>query len=149
MCTPFILNKRVYVDHTDVGGVVYHAQYLVFLEHARTEALRALGVMQPAVHNSGAILVVASANVQYIAPAKLDDTLKITTQPIKLARTYTVFAQEVYRGGVLLCRGEIKIACVHKATFKIRPLPQPSRDALSLWMTQTAMPCFDVHGSHE
>jgi len=149
MSKAFRLQKRVYVDHTDAGGVVYHAQYLVYFEHARTDALRVLGVIQPAAHNNGTILVVASVNMQYLAPAKLDDALIITAKPIQLARTYTVFAQEVYKDKVLLCRAEIKIACVHKATFKIKPLPQTTTQALSLWMTQTDMPCFDTYGSHE
>lgn len=136
MPNEFIFPTRVYVDDTDAGGVVYHATYLKFLEHARTESLRALGIEQAAIANNGTILVVASVNIRYLSAAMLDDMLDVAVVPTKVARTFVEFDQTITRAGMLLCKASIKVACVHKETLKIAPLAATTKAALDCWLTQ-------------
>jgi acyl-CoA thioester hydrolase len=119
---------RVYYEDTDTGGVVFYANYLKFFERARTEWLRAAGVNQQALgelHN--VMFVVKSTAVDYHAPAKLDDELKLTVAVEKLGRASVQFIQECWRAGdaqeQLLTRGQIKIGCVDTRTFRPSPIP--------------------------
>jgi acyl-CoA thioester hydrolase len=84
----FIYQTRVYYSHTDAGGIVYHPNYLTFAEHARTEWLRSMGINQSkltAEHDC--IFVVRKVNIEYRAPARLDDLLTIEIQIKTLTRT--------------------------------------------------------------
>jgi len=120
---------RVYIEDTDAGGIVYYVNYLKFMERARTECLRALGYDKQAIFNQDRMFVVASANVNYYMPAQLDDELIVRTAAVKIARSYIVMQQDVFRGDIKLCGGEIKVACVDR---NMRPAPMPSemREAL-------------------
>jgi acyl-CoA thioester hydrolase len=115
---------RVYYEDTDAGGVVYYANYLRFLERARTEWLRALGVDQIALRNTeGRVFVVVSASIEYHRPARLDDELVVTADVIEMKRTYVVFRQTVLRGDELLASGTVKAACVNAVTLAPTRLP--------------------------
>lgn len=127
----FHLPIRVYIEDTDAGGIVYYVNYLKYMERARTEWMRSFGFAKPAVLDEGKLFVVHSANVQYLRPAVLDDQLTVTARMGKLARSYLVFEQTVQRDGEILCRGEVKVACVEKNTMKPVAIPSDIRDAVS------------------
>ena len=126
----FSLPLRVYIEDTDVGGIVYYVNYLKFMERARTEFMRELGYHTPAFIDENSMLVVYSAQVNYRRPARLDDTLLATASIASLARSYIIFAQRVIRQGEVLCEGEIKVACVSRNAMKPRALPIDIREAL-------------------
>ncbi len=119
----FALPLRVYIEDTDAGGIVYYVNYLKFMERSRTEFLRALGYDKPAMLEGDLLLVVHSAQVNYLRPARLDDLLLVSSQVDKLARTYVDFFQQVSRNNQVLCEGKIRIACVQAATMKPAALP--------------------------
>lgn len=130
MPSEFILPIRVYVDDTDAGKIVYHANYLKYCEHARTEWLRELGVAKPAVLSAEKLLVVAEANVRYLRPAKLDDLLFVSVAVSRVARTYIVFLQEVNCERGIVCKAEIKIACVMREHMKPAAFPTEFKQLL-------------------
>lgn len=121
---------RVYYSDTDCGGIVYHARYLDFAEHARTELLRDIGsnAEQKGSHRAlmeeeQLALVVKSVNVDYQRPAYLDDLLAVETEIEEAKHFSIVFRQTVKRDGETLCVLLIKVAAVSTATM--RPVPMP------------------------
>ena len=124
MPSVFTWTVRVYYEDTDAGGIVYYANYLKFFERARTEWLRAADVGQQALlERHGAMFVVKSAALDYHAPAKLDDELKLTLSIEKLGRASVHFVQEAWRGATLLTTARVKVGCVDSASLKPRALP--------------------------
>ncbi len=128
MISDFSWKVRVYYEDTDTGGVVFYANYLKFFERARTEWLRAIGIGQQALSESHrTMFVVKSTAVDYHAPAKLDDELKLTVVVERLGRASVEFVQEAWRiNGAqrqLLTSGRIKVGCVHTETFRPAPIP--------------------------
>ncbi|BFM12202.1 tol-pal system-associated acyl-CoA thioesterase [Simiduia litorea] len=121
--TEFSIPVRVYIEDTDAGGIVYYVNYLKYMERSRTELMRSLGYDKPAFLEGGLLLVVHSANTRYLLPATLDDALQVSAEISKLARTYVVFRQCVYRGEALLCEAEIKVACVRQSDMRPAALP--------------------------
>jgi acyl-CoA thioester hydrolase len=116
---------RVYYEDTDAGGVVYYANYLKFFERARTEWLRSFGLNQDTLaQEEGLIFVVRRASLDFVRPARLDDMLEVTVEPLKLARVYVQLAQEAWRGAQMLARAEIQVACLNLRTFKPAAMPQ-------------------------
>jgi acyl-CoA thioester hydrolase len=116
---------RVYYEDTDAGGVVYYANYLKFFERARTEWLRSFGLNQDTLaQQEGLIFVVRRASLDFVRPARLDDMLEVTVEPLKLARVYVQLAQEAWRGAQMLARAEIQVACLNLRTFKPAAMPQ-------------------------
>ncbi|HVL75767.1 MAG TPA: tol-pal system-associated acyl-CoA thioesterase [Noviherbaspirillum sp.] len=125
---PFCWKVRVYYEDTDTGGVVFYANYLKFFERARTEWLRAAGIgQQQLAETHGAIFVVKHTEVDYHAPAKLDDELKLSVVVERLGRASVQFIQEAWRiqgaQADLLATGRIRVGCVDTATFRPRPIP--------------------------
>ena len=119
---------RVYYEDTDAGGVVFYANYLKFFERARTEWLRAKGYSQrELVQNRGLIFVVKSTAVDYLAPARLDNELKLTVEVKELRKASMSFAQEAWRvqdnESTLLARGQITIVCVDGTNFRPQAIP--------------------------
>jgi acyl-CoA thioester hydrolase len=128
MSPEFTWNIRVYYEDTDAGGVVFYANYLKFFERARTEWLRAAGVGQQLLSESHRVMfVVKSTAVDYHAPAKLDDELKLSVVVERLGRASVQFIQEAWRvDGAereLLASGRIKVGCVDTASFRPCPIP--------------------------
>ena len=122
---------RVYYEDTDSGGVVYYANYLKFFERARTEWLRNFGLNQDKLaQEEGLIFVVRRAELEFERPARLDDLLELTVEPLKLARVYVQLAQEARRGAEVLARAEIQVACLTRHNFKPAAIPQFIRDVL-------------------
>jgi acyl-CoA thioester hydrolase len=119
---------RVYWEDTDAGGVVYYANYLKFMERARTEWLRALGIEQgPLQAQLGVLLVVTGVEVSYRRPAKYGDLLQVTCKIIERGKASVGFEQQIYRGQVgseLIVQAKTKVACIDAQQFKPRPLPK-------------------------
>ncbi|MEI2418209.1 tol-pal system-associated acyl-CoA thioesterase [Orrella sp. JC864] len=125
------LTLRVYYEDTDAGGVVFYANYLKFLERARTEWLRALGVNQSELAvREHRLFVVQSLDMQYLRPARLDDLLVIHSRITRLGRASIHFAQRAERNGELLAAGNIQVCCVDAGSLKPAPLPRPLWDTL-------------------
>jgi acyl-CoA thioester hydrolase len=120
----FRLQLRVYYEDTDAGGVVYYANYLAFMERARTEWLRTLGhENQQLLDERGVVFAVRRARIDYLSPARLDDMLEVTVSIRQLKRASLVFEQQVVRGDELLCKGEITLACVGLEHFRPTAIP--------------------------
>ncbi len=121
---PFAWQQRVYYQHTDASGVVFHANYLGFMENARTELLQSLGFdLGKLLREDGVCFVVHSANINYRKPALLNDLLTVTAHVAEPRRARLVFAQQVLRGDELLVEAGITIACVDAQSYKPIPVP--------------------------
>ncbi|OWW22467.1 tol-pal system-associated acyl-CoA thioesterase [Noviherbaspirillum denitrificans] len=135
MTSDFTWKLRVYYEDTDAGGVVFYANYLKFFERARTEWLRAAGIGQQLLSESHHVMfVVKSTAVDYHAPAKLDDELKLSVVVERLGRASVQFIQEAWRVEGedlrLLASGRIKVGCVDTATFRPSPIPDDVLDRI-------------------
>ena len=132
---------RVYYEDTDSGGVVYYANYLKFMERARTELLRSIGYEQDQLQQElGVIFAVRSANIQYNKPARFNNELNVLTSITSLGKASIDFKQSVYLepsqevaastgsvspelSAVLLSTAEIKIACLNATKFTPQSIP--------------------------
>jgi acyl-CoA thioester hydrolase len=115
---------RVYYEDTDAGGIVFYANYLKFFERARTEWLRACGIDQNQLADeTGAIFIVRSTAVDYRAPARLDDVVKVVSRIERLGRASVDFAQEAWRDGTLLATGSIRVGCVERTALRPAAIP--------------------------
>jgi len=120
----FNWNVRVYYEDTDAGGIVFYANYLKFFERARTEWLRVSNVNQQQMSQEFQVMFVVKATaVEYHAPAKLDDELKLTVVVERLGRASVQFIQEAWCGGRLLATGKIKVGCVGVVSLRPSPIP--------------------------
>ena len=114
---------RVYIEDTDAGGIVFYANYLRYLERARTELMRSLGLGKAAILEQDAMFVVHSLQLDYRQAAQLDDELIATARITKAGRASMVFEQFVYRDGEEMMGGTVKIACVHTQSLKPVAIP--------------------------
>lgn len=122
----FVWPVRVYYEDTDLGGVVYYANYLKFMERARTEWLRALGFEQTALaRDHGAVFVVSSLTIDYLEPAAFNDELTVTVELEKLGAAQILLKQSIARGAKALATASVRIACVNTATFRPVRIPAP------------------------
>ncbi|HWW33303.1 MAG TPA: tol-pal system-associated acyl-CoA thioesterase [Steroidobacteraceae bacterium] len=125
----FLWAARVYWEDTDGGGIVYYANYLRFLERARTEWLRQRGFSQQRLQSeAGVLFTVVSLEIEYRAPARLDDELEISCEPEPLGPASLRFAQAIYRRGAateraLLAEASVRVACLDARTMRPRRLP--------------------------
>ena len=123
---------RIYWEDTDAGGVVYYANYLKFLERARTEWLRCAGFSQQALaKDPGIIFPVVNVRIQYKRPARLDDELLISCTARVRGATVINFAQRIMAGAHTLAEADVQVACVDAGTFRPTRLPSFLMDALS------------------
>ncbi|MUV12601.1 tol-pal system-associated acyl-CoA thioesterase [Lysobacter gilvus] len=124
---------RVYWEDTDAGGVVYHAQYLAFLERARTEWMRAQGHGQDSLRNEhDLVFAVRAMQIDFRLPARLDDALQVSVVLRECRRASLVLAQEIRRDGELLLDAQVRVAALSALRFKPVAIPQPLFDALTL-----------------
>ncbi|HBZ05360.1 MULTISPECIES: tol-pal system-associated acyl-CoA thioesterase [Massilia] len=131
MPSVFTWPVRVYYEDTDAGGIVFYANYLKFFERARTEWLRAAGInQQELIASDNAGFVVKSATIDYHAPARLDDELRLTLVIEKLGRASVQFAQKAYKGDTLLVEANVKVGCVDLANVRPRSLPEHVADKM-------------------
>ena len=117
---------RVYFENTDAGGVVYHSEYLKFLERARTEWLRHLGFDHQALaRNHKVVFVVSSLSLDFVKPARLDDMVTVSVHLESLGKVRCVFAQEVKREDEVLVKARVTVACLTPDSFKPVEIPAP------------------------
>ncbi|MDB5894664.1 MAG: tol-pal system-associated acyl-CoA thioesterase [Rhodoferax sp.] len=129
---------RVYWEDTDAGGIVFYANYLKFMERARTEWLRSLGIGQRALKEAtGGMFVVIDTSLHYHRPARLDDELLVTASLEQSARASLTIRQQVLAGlgldgtaATVLCDGLIRIGWVNAETLKPSRIPPTLLEAL-------------------
>lgn len=115
---------RVYWEDTDAGGVVYYANYLKFLERARTEWLSHLGLEQDQLaSDAGVVFVVRRVEADYLAPARFNDRLVVRCELAELNRASLLMDQQVVRDGAVLLKARVKVACVDQAGFRPARIP--------------------------
>jgi acyl-CoA thioester hydrolase len=120
----FVLPIRVYYEDTDAASVVYYANYLKYLERARTEWLRALGFDQGALMaRTGLGFAVRSISAEYLKPARLDDALQVISRIESHGRVQVVFDQRIERGEQTLLTAKVRIACMDLNRGKAAPMP--------------------------
>ncbi|WP_250658582.1 tol-pal system-associated acyl-CoA thioesterase [Alkalimarinus coralli] len=123
---------RVYIEDTDAGGIVFYANYLKFMERARTEFIRSLGIELRSGMQENVNYVVHSLDIKYKKPARLDDLVVVTAKLLKLGRTYLLFEQQVIdEDENTLVTAEVKIACTSLDSGKPRALSRDLVNALS------------------
>lgn len=123
--TTFLWPIRIYYEDTDSGGVVYYANYLKFMERARTEWLRAEGFEQDElIANENVIFAVRSVQADYLSPARFNEKLVVNTRVIKKGKASITVEQVVKREEDVLCKAIIKIACLDAQNFKPAVMPE-------------------------
>jgi len=127
MVKEFIWPVRVYYEDTDSGGVVYYANYLKFMERARTEWLRSLGFEQDRLlEEEGVIFAVRKATIDFRRPARFNELLRVVSRIKRQGKASLTFQQEIFRDvdDLLQCDGEIVIACLGATGFRPSPIPR-------------------------
>ncbi|PIE83123.1 MAG: tol-pal system-associated acyl-CoA thioesterase [Candidatus Contendobacter odensis] len=123
----FVWSVRIYYEDTDSGGVVYYANYLKYMERARTEWLRSKGFEQDdLLHHQGLMFAVRALHVDYHRPARFNDLLDVVSQVLEVRGASLLFAQSIWRNGVEkpLCSAQVKVACIDAKTLHVRRMPQ-------------------------
>ena len=129
------MQVRVYYEDTDFSGIVYHANYLRFMERGRTNFLRLLGAHQQSLFGEieseapGFAFVVRSMRLDFLKPARMDDVLTVTTRPAEIKGASITLHQEVCRAGDLLLEADVRVAFVSEG--RARPIPKPLRMAMA------------------
>jgi tol-pal system-associated acyl-CoA thioesterase len=125
--SPFSIPVRIYWEDTDAGGIVYYANYFKFMERARTDWLRALGIEQEVFREEhGRLFVVVDVEAHFRRPARYGELLHVTCEVAETARASMTFKQEIFRrgvGGELLLDGRVRVACLDAESYRPRPLP--------------------------
>jgi acyl-CoA thioester hydrolase len=128
------MQVRVYYEDTDFSGIVYHANYLRFMERGRSNYLRLLGADQRALFAEaeseapGFAFVVRSMTLEFLKPARMDDLLDIVTKPLEVKGASITLLQEVRRGDVVLLEAKVKVAFISGG--QARPIPKALRQAM-------------------
>ncbi len=137
-----VLTVRVYYEDTDFTGIVYHANYLRYMERGRTNYLRLIGADHRALFEEaekeapGFAFVVRSMNIDFLKPARMDDVLDIVTEPEEVKGASTTVLQRVKRGDELLVEAHVRVAFVSGG--RARPIPKPLRIAMKADYDQIA-----------
>lgn len=123
---------RVYIEDTDAGGVVFYANYLKYMERARTECLREQGIdLGHWQHTQRRLFVVRSATIDYRKPARCDDLLHVSANIVTLKRASLVLSQPVMREQSLLVEATVRLACVDADTLLPKAIPVEIQEALT------------------
>ncbi len=131
MNTIFSIPIRVYYEDTDSGGVVYHSNYLNFMERARTEWLRALGFEQDELlREHGVLFAVSAVSLAFHKPARFNELLAVTVVLDRRGAASLTLKQEVRRGDALLASGEVRVACLDAQRFVPVAIPARVADAV-------------------
>jgi acyl-CoA thioester hydrolase len=123
---------RVYYQDTDAGGVVFHAQYLAFMERARSELLNEAGIdLARFVERHGVLIVVHDIHVTYHLPARLNELVSVSAEVVRMGRASFVVRQRVERGAELLVEADVTIALVDRSRMRPARIPAELEQALS------------------
>ncbi|MFL6711584.1 MAG: tol-pal system-associated acyl-CoA thioesterase [Sulfurifustis sp.] len=123
MQAAFAITIRIYYEDTDAVGIVYYANYLKFMERARTEWLRSLGFNQDELARDGVIFAVRSARIEFLKPARFNDVIEVNVRIADRGGASMTFIQTIRSGGVTLCEAETRVASLDATTLAPRPLP--------------------------
>ncbi|HSR76791.1 MAG TPA: tol-pal system-associated acyl-CoA thioesterase [Xanthobacteraceae bacterium] len=129
-----VLRVRVYYEDTDFTGIVYHANYLRFMERGRTNYLRLLGADHRALFEAAEqeapsfSFVVRSMRIDFLKPAHMDDVLEIVTRPEEVKGASITLNQRTMRGEDLLVEAHVRVAFI--AGGRAKPIPKPLRIAM-------------------
>ena len=127
----FQWDTRVYFEDTDSGGVVYHANYLKFMERARTEWLRSLGLNQAKLKQEEKVMfVVRKINIQYKIPARFNDELVVHTDRTKTTDYSIILKQNIFRDTELITQGQVEIVCINSNLFKPMRIPKMTKQLM-------------------
>lgn len=125
MSKPFYWPVRVYYEDTDAGGVVFYANYLKYMERARTELLRSRGYEQDElIAKENIIFAVRSLTIDYIKPARFNQLLQISAEIKHLKKASLEFSQKITHDSQLLVAGNVRIACLDIQTLKPKAIPE-------------------------
>ncbi len=122
---------RVYYEDTDFSGIVYHANYLRFMERGRTNHLRLMGAEQHALfaeaqaETAGFAFVVRSMQIDYLKPARMDEILEVVTWPVAVKGASITLAQQVRRKGEVLVSAQVRVAFISEG--RAQPIPKALR----------------------
>lgn len=136
MSTAFLWPIRIYWEDTDAGGIVYYANYLKFMERARSEWLRSVGVEQLVLQQEqGLMFVVVEAETRFHRPARYGDLLQVSCEVEESRRASLTFRQNVTRdrgheGGELLVTGRVRVACLDAQKLRPQALPDQVLQAM-------------------
>jgi acyl-CoA thioester hydrolase len=125
---------RVYYEDTDFTGIVYHANYLRYMERGRTNYLRLIGAdhrllfEQTEAEAPGFAFVVRAMSIDFIKPARMDDILHVVSDPVEVKGASVTIRQKVLRGQELLVEAQVKVAFISGG--RARPIPKPLRIAM-------------------
>ena len=128
------MQVRVYYEDTDFSGIVYHANYLRFMERGRTNHLRLMGADQHALFTEeekerpGVAFVVRSMEIDFLKPARMDDVLDVVTWPVAVKGASIILAQEVRRSDDVLVKAQVRVACISEG--RAQPIPRGLRSLL-------------------
>jgi acyl-CoA thioester hydrolase len=135
---------RVYYEDTDFSGIVYHANYLRFMERGRTNYLRLLGTVHGALlgharlEQPGFAFVVRAMQIEFLKPARMDDVLEVETGPVEVKGASITLRQRVRRADELLVEARVRVACVSGG--RARPIPKSLRVAMQADQDRAAGP---------
>lgn len=121
---------RVYYEDTDAGGVVYYANYLRFMERARTEWLRALGFEQDRLRDEGILFAVRTVAIDYLRPARFNQQLDVVSEIDVITRASITFRQRILHGETCLSEAKVKVVCLDAVRFQPRGIPVSMRKGL-------------------
>lgn len=128
----FSIPVRVYLEDTDAGGIVFYANYLKYLERARTDCLREAGIdLDLWQRQHRRLFVVRSVSVDYHAPARFNDQLVVSANIVTLKRASMVVEQPIYRDDTLLISSVVKLACIDADTLSPTAIPTPIKEAMT------------------
>jgi acyl-CoA thioester hydrolase len=135
-----VMSIRVYYEDTDVGGIVYYANYLKFAERARTELLRSQGIENGELMRDDRVaFAVRECHADYIKPAKLDDALEVRTRVTEISGASLCMAQDVVRDGNILVVMNVRLACMDIDTGNPKRLPNVVKDRLGSFKVHTKL----------
>lgn len=117
-----IINVKIYYEDTDAGGIVYHANYLKYLERGRTEFLAERGINVSELHKRGVLFVVSHIEISYKKPAYLGDILEVHTEIAELKKVTMLIKNQIKRGEDIICEAFVTIACLNE---KLKPQRLP------------------------
>lgn len=124
---PHIFSLKVYYEDTDMGGIVYHANYLKFIERARSDWVRRRGIDQNRLRAEGVVFAVRRIEAEFLAPARLDDALEVRTTVEAVRGTRLILLQEVALGTRPLFSARVQLAAIDMASGAPRRLPAELR----------------------
>lgn len=130
---------RVYYEDTDAGGVVFYANYLRFLERARTEWLRGFGYEQDQLRDKeNVVFAVREVNIKYLKPARFNEQLTVTVENLQLKQASMSMSQSIYRlsegKNELIVNSTVNVVCLHSESFSPSPIPKPMYEELKSCM---------------